>query len=246
VDLEVIAMVHRWYSRLFVLALFLPGPILWAQGIEAPAHVSSGRFLDPEAIDVAKVLPAPPEPGSLAALADLEAVRMAQAWRTPEQVAWAEKVEKEDLFDFADVLGTWFTKKNLPRCAGLLNDVLKDLNPASRRAKDRFQRPRPPKVDSSIKPCVFLPWTNSYPSGHALRAFAEALVLSEVFPERREALLARAHRAGWGRIQGGVHFPSDVVGGRLLAEAAVAEMKKSPVFREAVAACRKEADALKK
>jgi acid phosphatase (class A) len=76
------------------------------------------------------------------------------------------------------------------------------------------------------------------------RAYAWAAVLAEIFPEQRDALLARAAHAGWGRVLAGVHYPTDVVAGKLLAAAVVAELKKSAAFNAAVAKCRAEAAAL--
>lgn len=100
----------------------------------------------------------------------------------------------------------------------------------------------PHRYPPRIQPCVPVPVSGSYPSGHALHIFVEAEVLAEIHPERREALMARAHRAAWGRIIGGVHFPTDVVGGRLLAAMVVEDMKQSEAFRRAVAACRRETE----
>jgi acid phosphatase (class A) len=88
---------------------------------------------------------------------------------------------------------------------------------------------------------VKLPGTNSYPSGHSLRAFVVAAVLGDVFPDRQAELEARAHRVAWGRVIGGVHFPTDDVGGRIAAQAIVAELRKSPAYRAAVEKCRAEA-----
>jgi len=218
--------------------------VLGAQGVQAP--VQTGHFLDSSHIDVAKVLPAPPEAGSLAAQADLEAVRMAQTWRTPDQVVWALKVDAADPFAPAEVLGDWFRKESLPLCAQFLQDVDNDLAGVTSRAKALHQRPRPFQVDPTLQPCVPKPHSYSYPSGHSSHAFTRALVLAEVFPEKTDALVAWAHRVAWGRILGGVHFPTDDVGGRLLAEVTAAEMKKSPAFRAAVEACRKEAEAVMK
>jgi len=83
--------------------------------------------------------------------------------------------------------------------------------------------------------------SSSFPSGHSLYLFVQAGVLGELFPEFREELQAHAHRSAWTRVLGGVHFPTDVVGGRLLAEAILAHLKTIPAFREAVEACRAEA-----
>jgi len=227
---------------LLAICSALPAPALRAQGAQAPVIVHANHFLDPAVIDLAKVLPAPPEPGSLAAQADLEAVRMAQSFRSPELVAWALKIDADDPFGAADVLGDWFRADALPLCSQFLKAVDQDMRGVTSRAKSLYKRPRPFQVDPAIEPCVPRPTSFSYPSGHSTHAFNRALVLGEVFPERAAALLNWAHRAAWGRIQGGVHFPSDDVGGRLLAEAVVVEMKRSPAFRAAVEACRKEAE----
>ncbi len=235
-------MVRRWVSILLALAL-LPQCAFGRKPLaEAPPAAVQARFLDPAAIDVTKVLPTPPEPSSLAGQADLEAVRMAQAWRSEEQIAWAKEAEQEDLSINTAVLGPWFKASELPICARLLEDVVRDVNAVSDRAKGLYQRKRPFMLDESLQPCVKRPSSSSYPSGHSTRTFARALLLAEVFPGDRTLLLERAHRAAWGRILGGVHFPSDDVGGRLLAESALREMKQNPAFRAAVEACRNEAE----
>lgn len=216
----------------------LPGAVA-ESGMNAMATRAAKKpfvthFAKPTSVDCAKVLPAPPATGTLPALADLEAVLQAQAWRTPEHVAWAKRVDRNDPFMSSDVLGTWFTKENLPRTAALLKDVDEDRHEITEVAKKLFARARPWVVDARVQPCVGKPGNDSYPSGHATSIFTRAGVLAEIFPEKREALFEFAHRAGWGRIHAGVHFPSDVVGGWLLAEAIVEEIKKSPVFRQRV------------
>jgi len=226
-----------------LLATALAVPRIPAQDamMTAAAVAKGGHFVKPEAFDIAQILPEAPAPGSLAAQADLEAVLQAQAWRTPEQVAWARLIDKDKAFNNASVLGAWFTKENLPLTAALLADVTEDVNAVGALTKKLHARARPSQVDPRVQPCVAVPASASYPSGHVTRAFAWAAVLAEIFPAHRDELLARAERAGWGRMLAGVHFPSDVVGGRLLAEAVVAELKKSPAFRAAVEKCRAEA-----
>ena len=60
--------------------------------------------------------------------------------------------------------------------------------------------------------------TPSYPSGHATQAFYAAGKLSEVFPELKAQLYELAEMIGQSRIDRGVHFPSDVEAGKLLAK----------------------------
>jgi uncharacterized membrane protein len=66
-----------------------------------------------------------------------------QAWRTPEQVAWAKRVDQNDVFLFADVLGAWFAQANLPLTAALLKDVDEDRHEVTEVEKTWFARARP-------------------------------------------------------------------------------------------------------
>jgi acid phosphatase (class A) len=213
--------------------------------VTAPKQVQpttpSPGYLRATAEELTAVLPPFPAPGSLEAQADLEAVRQAQIWRTPEQIAWARKIDALDCFDNAEVLGPWFKPENLPRLTALVGKLRGEIYPVMSVSKKHFDRSRPPLVDPGVHPVVDLPRGSSYPSGHTLMFFSEALVLGEIFPDRREALLERAHRAAWGRIFGGVHFPSDLVAGRLLAEALFADLMKNEEFRAELERCRQEA-----
>lgn len=220
------------------------GPMTKASPAKKQPYVT--HFAKPHSVDCAKVLPPPPAPGTLAALADLEAVLEAQVWRTPEQVAWAKRVDKNDAFMSSDVLGSWFAREKLPVTAALLKDVDEDRHEITEVAKNLFDRPRPYVVDPRINPCVPHPTNASYPSGHTTSIFTRAAVLAELFPEKRQELFDFAHRAVWGRVQGGVHFPSDLVGGWKLAEAIVAEIKKSPAFQERLKAAQTEVVAMAK
>lgn len=209
--------------------------------MNAAAVGKGGHFVKPGEFDLAKVLPEPPAPGSLAAAADLEAVLQAQAWRTPEQEAWAKFIDQDHPFNHASVLGSWFTKENLPVTAAFLNEVTEDVNAVGALTTARYARLRPSQRDARVKPLIAVPTTASYPSGHCTRAYAWAAVLAEIFPDQRAELMARAQRAAWGRVLAGLHFPSDTIGGRLMADAVVAKLKEREAFRAAIEKCRAEA-----
>jgi len=219
----------------------LAGWALLGLGLLEPV-AAAGIFMDPSSAAITAVLPQPPADGSLAAAADLETVLEVQAYRTPAEVKWAQRIDKDSLFDYADVLGPWFTAANLPFTAEFFKEEGKDLQAVSERIKGLYARPRPPAVDPRVHPCIPIPSSFSYPSGHSLRAMSRALLLAEIFPEHREELLAWARRAGWSRVIGGVHFPTDVMAGRLLAEAFVSEVLKNRSARAALEHARAEAE----
>lgn len=221
-----------------LIAMYLglaAAPFLGAQAKVWPKPVAT--FLDPASPVFREALPQPPTPDSLAAQSDLETVLQVQAWRTPDQVALAQRLVLEDPFSFSEVLGAQFNSQNFPRTADLLKTVLTDSYAVSLTLKDVFIRKRPHLDDPRVKPCVELSTSPSYPSGHATRAYLTATLLAGLFPDRQEALLAFARKAAWARVQGGIHFPTDLEGGRLLAAALAAELQKSAAFRLRLDAC---------
>ncbi len=212
-----------------------------AANVMAPRAGTAGapaapHFVRLAAFDFRALLPAPPTAGSLDARADLETVLQVQAWRTPEQVAWARRVARDSVFFNGEVLGAWFGEERLPLTAAFFRQVGDDLRALDGAAKLPFLRARPSAVDARVQPCVDLPTSSSYPSGSGMQAFVWAELLAEIFPAQRAALLERASRAAWGRVIGGVHFPSDVVAGRKLAEAYLAVAREVPEFSRQFAA----------
>lgn len=70
----------------------------------------------------------------------------------------------------------------------------------------------------------------SFPSGHTTSAYQAAIVLATLVPELGPELLARASEHGNNRLVLGVHSPLDIMGGRMLAEAAIASRWSQPAY----------------
>jgi undecaprenyl-diphosphatase len=85
--------------------------------------------------------------------------------------------------------------------------------------KDASGRARPFVGDPSVHPSIALPHDPSMPSGHAMNAFAGAVLLGAVVPRARRPLLVLAVLIALSRVYLGVHFPSDVIAGALLGSA---------------------------
>ena len=128
--------------------------------------------------------------------------------------------------------------------------TLADAGLATYKAKDFYKRIRPfmtgneaicpPKDGASLRK------DPSYPSGHSALGWAWGLVLSEIAPERSNAIIQRAKAFGHSRVICGVHWQSDVDAGQLVASAAVAQLHGNAVFSEQLALARGEVDAARK
>lgn len=189
------------------------------------------------------ILPPPPADDSPAGLADLNVLLYVQATRTPEMVDMAKRMAAPSVFGMnAPIFGPWFTRDNLPKTAAILREATKVTSPILTEAKAHWKRPRPFVRSTKVLPVVGKPNDGgSYPSGHSFGIAVPESILSEAFPEHAEALDAKVREVMWGRIVGGVHFPSDTEAGRLLGRAVVTEMAKTPAMREAIETIRKEA-----
>ena len=75
----------------------------------------------------------------------------------------------------------------------------------------------------------------SYPSAHATCAMVYAIILAELAPYQRPALLERAREIGWNRVVAGAHYPSDVSAGRVLGQAIALALLSDRAFQEELA-----------
>jgi acid phosphatase (class A) len=194
------------------------------------ASDSKLHFLPPDALDVVQLLPDPPDKDSDENKQEIDLVLRLQQTRTDAEVARGKSESKLSVFAFADVLGPWFTEENCPQSEKFFKQAMSDAKFFTEEGKDHWNRPRPPKSDDRVKPMVDEK-DASYPSGHSTRATVMAEILAEIFPQQREALLARARQIGWDRVILGVHFPTDVYAGRVLGHDLARLMLANPNFR---------------
>jgi membrane-associated phospholipid phosphatase len=230
------------YAALLLTVLLFPAPAA------AQSPPPRATFIEAAAIDWAAVLPRWPEDASLAGEADLETVLALQAYRSPTQEAEANEDAPRGPVEWAQaVLGSDFTSESYPIAAALLADVHNDMRAVNRAANAvHGLRLRPAERDTRVRPSlanVAGRDNPSYPSARTAGSLVWAHVLAEIFPERRAALFAAAERTAWLRMIGGGHYPSDIVGGRKVGEAAWALLKNDAAFQARLSAARAEAQA---
>lgn len=80
--------------------------------------------------------------------------------------------------------------------------------------KDIVARARPPEA-IGFDPLVSVPGSPSFPSGHAMTAFATAAAVAVLAPRLRWPVLALAALIGFSRVYLGVHFWLDVLVGSI-------------------------------
>jgi len=200
------------------------------------------------------LLPPPPEGASAAFANDIAVHGAAQKLRGTPRYALASK--DADLrfpnvaSTFSCALGVPISEAGSPYLYMLLRRTLTDAGLATYAAKDHYNRVRPfvhfnegtcrPEDEASLRK------DGSYPSGHTSIGWTWALLLTELAPERRDALLARGRAFGESRLVCNAHWQSDVLEGRAVAAGAVAQLHSDRAFNSDMKAAKREIEALRR
>ncbi|OLT55585.1 acid phosphatase [Corynebacterium sp. CNJ-954] len=74
--------------------------------------------------------------------------------------------------------------------------------------------------------------SKAFPSGHTNQASWTTTLLAVLLPELAPQLIARGAEAGFNRMVMGVHYPLDVIGGRMTGQAAAGDRWNDPRMRD--------------
>ena len=204
------------------------------------AAATEAFYLPSEPDDFRAIVGDPPTNASAEARREIDIVLREQSRRTAADVARIQAEAGPMVVAFAEVVGPKLTARQLPLTFALIRNVGKDIGERIEDAKRVWNRSRPWEDDPRIKPSIALPTGTSYPAALAVSARVYALVLGELFPEKRSALLARSWLIGWGRVMAGVHYPSDIAGSLKLGDYYVQQFLSSAAFRDDLAKARAE------
>lgn len=203
----------------------------------------SAAYLPKGTPDANALLAPPPVLGSAEDRFDLECAYTAHTAATPAEIALGQDENTLTIYHYAPAIGAWFTPGKFPRTDALFKEVEAEAKAVVDDSKKYFKRPRPYHVAPARFPHAIEhedPTHYSYPSGHSTRGTVFALLLAELFPDRREAILAKGREAGWLRVQGGVHYPTDIYAGRVLGQELARDFLHSESFQHDLAEARAE------
>ncbi|HZV33993.1 MAG TPA: phosphatase PAP2 family protein [Verrucomicrobiae bacterium] len=233
---------YKMSRRAFAGALL--GALVLLQ-VAAPCSLfAEDRYLAVGKPDGIALLAPPPVAGSEEAAADLQETRAVFRGRTPEELARAKKDAALSFSIFEPAIGPVFESGKYPKTEALMKKVKAEIGDAINISKDHWKRLRPYQVDPELA-MDMKEKSSSYPSGHSTRGTVYALVLAEIFPDKKEAILEIGRNIGWDRVLIGMHFPTDVYAGRVLGKAIVREMMSNPVFQHDLEAAKTEAQTVK-
>ncbi len=210
----------------------------------AIAKESELHFLQSGSPSAAELLSPPPQLNSAEQAAEMDEVRAVYraASDTEKQAAYAEK--KFSVFNFTAAVGPFFIATNLPKTAAFFEKIQLDAETVTDLGKDFFKRPRPYTTDTNLVNGK-LEKSFSYPSGHSTESMVLALVLADMMPESRDAIIAHARLMGWHRVQIARHYPADIFAGRTLAQAVAKQFKSSEAFENESAEVKQEIEAVR-
>jgi acid phosphatase (class A) len=222
--------------------------ILAALVLAPQAYAQSVGYLSGHEVDFRKVLGPPPAVDSRWDRADQELVKQ---YQDVDAARWQmAKLDEKQLYSrFAEAFGRPLEQASSPAVIALLDRALLDVDATAAAAKDHFSRPRPYQRmhlervcnrDDAPEPEEHPMHGASYPSGHSTHGWTVAMILARVAPERAEALLKRAEEYEESRLICGMHFPTDVEAGQVVATAVVSRLDASKEFQADLTRARRE------
>lgn len=175
------------------------------------------------------LLSPPPEIASQAYEIDLEYAK--RAVESNDKIRFLKAASDADLSFptaakcFEAVLGIEINEQKTPKFYTFMRRVMTDAGLSTYAAKNYYNRVRPFVVNNK-KTCTpdqeeVLKKVGSFPSGHAAVGSAWSLILIEIFPHNKEAILQRGHDFGESRVICNAHWHSDVEMGRIMGKATV-------------------------
>lgn len=194
-------------------------------------------------------LPEPPAPGSSQFLSDISQYFWGKQQRLDS--LRAKKAIREVVSEVADMavlfseaFGMEISAEKTPAIYKVINRGVPTIRLSAAKPKNTYLRKRPyvyfnePTLIPSEE--EHLRKTGSYPSGHTVRGWGMALLLSEINPAAQDELFKLGYEWGQSRVIAGYHWQSDVDASRMLAAACYARLHSCKEFLDDMKNAKKE------
>jgi acid phosphatase (class A) len=225
-----------------------PAPDILGPVPELTHGLMQGYLHGDAPLDSKQFVPPPPAEGSARQQADdaaSEALRHLEGsarWDLAAKDAHLSFPSAASIFSCA--LGANVSEAQTPALYRLLQRSLTDLGLATYPAKTAYQRLRPFLINGeaicSPEDRETLETDGSYPSGHSAIGWGWALILSQLAPEKAEAVLARGRDYARSRMVCNVHWMSDTEAGMSVGAAAFARLQNNALFQATMSVARSE------
>ena len=96
--------------------------------------------------------------------------------------------------------------------------ITNEIDPIIMKLKEKYNRVRPYRLDTTIKPTIDLPGHPAYPSGHATQMYFISKLLSKKYPDKSDKYDEIAYKIAKNREYAGVHYESDTKYGKEIAK----------------------------
>ena len=229
---KLLFLFHRLFTPILFSLAVAVAPLHAADTMdETSASSSQLHYVTAKKPDAIELLAPPPLMDSPEQAADMAEVQAVYHAATSNDITAAYSEKKFNIFNFMPAIGDFFQPGKFPKTEAFFERVQKQAETVTDQAKDYYRRPRPFTTDPSLANGK-LEKSFSYPSGHSTESMVLALVLADLFPDKHDAILAKARNIGWHRVEIARHYMTDIQAGRVLAQAIVREMKNSPDFQK--------------
>ncbi|MFZ4109128.1 MAG: phosphatase PAP2 family protein [Polymorphobacter sp.] len=207
----------------------------------APRKAGPGYLTGKPPVEILKLLPPPPAPGSAQDMAD-RSVYAATA-KDVGGTAWQEAVSELNptspayFAKLSCAVGKMISPQTTPITMAMIARAGGDMTGPMSTAKNFYKRPRPfttdkgPACDPISKDGIGAGLGFAYPSGHSGIGWLWGLMLADANPARAEQIRAFGQHTGDLRIACRVHWLSDVAYGRILATSVYGRLLAEPEFQ---------------
>jgi acid phosphatase (class A) len=240
------AYMNTKHLSTFVLTIVLVFGFLFT--INAQGYKPTTYFTTEEMPDLIQCLPAPPDSTSEAFSYDILRYMWGKLQRY--DVERADMAKRDAVWSYEALLaemsvpfGLEISEKGTPEIWKLLTNSLATTDQMRVAPKAYYNRTRPfvyfheePFMESDKE----FANEGSYPSGHTMRCWTAALLLSEINPEASAAIFSRAWLYCENRVITGAHWQSDIDATRSGASIGYARLQTSSEFQKQMAKAQKE------